>query len=112
MDNGRWIRVESTDTAFLALRFAKSFETHKLRHNLLLVERLLRKLNSFNSKKMHATCIPFLLKSALDKRTGTLYAKCLSIYVTDDTNTLKPINCKRHRKNHRSFSKRMMDSRP
>lgn len=58
-----------------------------------LLNVLLSKLNSFNSKKTHATCIPFLLKSALDKRTGTLYAECLSIYVTDDTNTLKPINC-------------------
>lgn len=44
MDNGRWIRVESTDTAFLALRFAKSFETHKLRHNLLLVERFIKEV--------------------------------------------------------------------
>lgn len=44
MDNGRWIRVERADAAFLALRFAKSFETHKLRHNLLLVERFIKQV--------------------------------------------------------------------
>lgn len=98
--------------SFFGSSLCWKLETHKLRHNLLLVERFIKEVELVQLEKNACYVYTIFLKSALDKRTGTLYVECPSIHVTYDTNTRKPISCRWHRKNHRCFSKRMMDSWP